>query len=211
MSQRPKGYSVHDHRNNKNLIVFIIMFTSKPNISPPQCRRHPKHRQSPGVCSICLTEKLSKLPACSSNITATTPKLCYCAASSSYSSSCSSLTSSEISSYESPQHHYMPSSHRDRGNPYRHFASAVRTKGPMIDVLSEAMDMAAISSHGDGDGDGGSGGSGEAKNHGKKKSGLWLKWLRPRRKRNDVHHHQIVMHSQPIAIRKMTDSSIRVY
>ncbi|KAG6608260.1 hypothetical protein SDJN03_01602, partial [Cucurbita argyrosperma subsp. sororia] len=25
------------------------------------CKRHPKHRQSPGVCSLCLTEKLSQI------------------------------------------------------------------------------------------------------------------------------------------------------
>lgn len=31
----------------------------KPDVV--QCRRHPKHRQSPGVCSLCLREKLSRL------------------------------------------------------------------------------------------------------------------------------------------------------
>ncbi|CAI0447877.1 unnamed protein product [Linum tenue] len=31
-----------------------------------RCRKHPKHRQSPGVCSACLRERLSQLPATSS-------------------------------------------------------------------------------------------------------------------------------------------------
>ncbi|KAK9713088.1 hypothetical protein RND81_06G002000 [Saponaria officinalis] len=30
-------------------------------MSETKCRRHPNHRQSPGVCSCCLIEKLSKL------------------------------------------------------------------------------------------------------------------------------------------------------
>ncbi|KAG6392665.1 hypothetical protein SASPL_146889 [Salvia splendens] len=31
------------------------------------CKKHPKHRQSPGVCSICLREKLSNLSNCGEN------------------------------------------------------------------------------------------------------------------------------------------------
>ncbi|GLU16145.1 hypothetical protein SLE2022_325940 [Rubroshorea leprosula] len=30
------------------------------------CKKHPKHRQSPGVCSLCLREKLSHLSTSSS-------------------------------------------------------------------------------------------------------------------------------------------------
>lgn len=67
------------------------------------CKKHTKHRQSHGVCSLCLTERLSKLsleyydytkPAaktassgCSSSISTTSVSSCY---SSSSVSSCSS-------------------------------------------------------------------------------------------------------------------------
>ncbi|GAB4844995.1 hypothetical protein Ancab_038388 [Ancistrocladus abbreviatus] len=169
------------------------MFRSKPNnTTPPQCKKHPKHRQSPGVCSVCLTEKLSKLPATSSNIPATAPRLPSCPSSSS-----SSLYSSDISSCESPQYHDMPPHYR--GYPYRRFASDLRTRHPAIDVLNKSRSMAIVSSQG-----GGGGGGGEIKDHGKKKSGFWLKWLKPRRKRNDPHHHQVFMHSQPLTIREKT-------
>lgn len=30
-----------------------------------RCKKHPKHKQPPGVCSVCLTERLSKLAASS--------------------------------------------------------------------------------------------------------------------------------------------------
>lgn len=56
------------------------------------CKKHPKHKQNPGVCSICLSEKLSVLST--SNTTTVT------------SSSCSSLSSlsssSDVSSCSSP-------------------------------------------------------------------------------------------------------------
>lgn len=68
---------------------------SKPDIT--KCRKHPKHRQSPGVCSICLREKLSNLSSNSSRCTATT-------ITSSSSSSSLSPYSSSGSSYVSPMH-----------------------------------------------------------------------------------------------------------
>ena len=67
------------------------------------CKRHPKHRQSPGICSLCLGEKLSRLSANSiSRCTTTTTVASY---SSSSSSSLSSHYSS-ASSYSSPMHRY---------------------------------------------------------------------------------------------------------
>ncbi|KAL8550109.1 hypothetical protein ACS0TY_008801 [Phlomoides rotata] len=73
----------------------------KPNAP---CRKHPKHTQSPGVCSICLNEKLSHLnnaPVSSRKKRAT--------ASSSSSSSLSSLSSSYASSSSSPIVNYTSS------------------------------------------------------------------------------------------------------
>ncbi|CAN4092418.1 unnamed protein product [Withania somnifera] len=57
------------------------------------CKKHPKHKQNPGVCSVCLSEKLSLLSR--SNTTVIT--------SSCSSSSLSSLSSSsDVSSCSSP-------------------------------------------------------------------------------------------------------------
>ncbi|GER47061.1 K-box region and MADS-box transcription factor family protein [Striga asiatica] len=40
---------------------FRAAARAKPNAA---CKKHPKHRQSPGVCSLCLNEKLSNLADC---------------------------------------------------------------------------------------------------------------------------------------------------
>ncbi|XP_039065493.1 uncharacterized protein LOC120210915 [Hibiscus syriacus] len=63
------------------------------------CKRHPKHKQSPGVCSLCLGEKLSQLPygSTSRRPTITTT----CSSSSSSSSSLSSYHSSALASSSS--------------------------------------------------------------------------------------------------------------
>lgn len=57
------------------------------------CKRHTKHSQSTGVCSICLSERLSQLT--NSRPSSSRPKLAY-------SSSSSSSTSCISSSYSSP-------------------------------------------------------------------------------------------------------------
>ncbi|KAK8691923.1 hypothetical protein V6N13_075415 [Hibiscus sabdariffa] len=75
------------------------------------CRRHPKHRQSPGVCSVCLVEKLSKLPApCTAFATTTV------AASKSNCSSYSSSSSSSSSS--SPMHRFRFSRDEGKGSSF---------------------------------------------------------------------------------------------
>ncbi|XP_007018706.2 PREDICTED: uncharacterized protein LOC18592112 [Theobroma cacao] len=77
----------------------VVGGRSKPNEG---CRRHPKHRQSPGVCSLCLGEKLSQLSAHTSSRSITTT-----VSSSSSSSSLSSYhSSSSASSCSSPMHRY---------------------------------------------------------------------------------------------------------
>ncbi|XP_010496596.1 PREDICTED: uncharacterized protein LOC104773647 [Camelina sativa] len=63
------------------------------------CKKHPKHRQSPGVCSLCLNERLSLfIKAASSRRPRSRQVLC----SSSTSSSLSSYCSSSVSSCPSP-------------------------------------------------------------------------------------------------------------
>ena len=56
-----------------------------------RCRKHPKHKQSPGVCSLCLREKLS-------NLTITKPIMAAATAAASLSSSSLSSLSSYYSS-----------------------------------------------------------------------------------------------------------------
>lgn len=62
------------------------------------CKKHPKHKQNPGVCSVCLSEKLSLLSKTSRSNTTT-----HVTSSCSSSSSLSSLSSSsDVSSCSSP-------------------------------------------------------------------------------------------------------------
>ncbi|KAJ7965744.1 putative Avr9/Cf-9 rapidly elicited protein [Quillaja saponaria] len=92
-----KQFAAHLGRSSKKAAG-----KSKPD--GRNCKKHPKHRQSPGVCSLCLRERLAKLSspsACDSRRTSTIT-----AASSSSSSSLSSYYSSTSSSYASPTQRY---------------------------------------------------------------------------------------------------------
>ncbi|KAK4274135.1 hypothetical protein QN277_017411 [Acacia crassicarpa] len=60
------------------------------------CKKHPKHHQSPGVCSLCLTERLSQIPSSSTSRAAPSET------SSSVSSLSSYYSSSSASSCASP-------------------------------------------------------------------------------------------------------------
>ncbi|KAJ9146474.1 hypothetical protein P3X46_028733 [Hevea brasiliensis] len=69
-----------------------------------RCKKHPKHKQSPGVCSICLSEKLFQLSnSCSSRTTSSSTAMDSVSSSSSLSSYSSSSCSSSSSS---PVHRY---------------------------------------------------------------------------------------------------------
>lgn len=85
----------------------------RPDIS--RCKRHPKHHQSPGVCSLCLHEKLSKICSGSSRSSSSSSssssskffRMQYYYYSSGLSSSSSlSPSSSSGSSMASPVHRY---------------------------------------------------------------------------------------------------------
>ncbi|KAB2076407.1 hypothetical protein ERO13_A06G033600v2 [Gossypium hirsutum] len=76
------------------------------------CKKHPKHKQSPGVCSLCLQQKLSQLsfeysvPRCRIPVTVDS-SICSSSSSSSSSSSLSSYYSSaSTSASSSPMHSY---------------------------------------------------------------------------------------------------------
>ncbi|XP_057440201.1 uncharacterized protein LOC130732101 [Lotus japonicus] len=72
------------------------------------CKKHPKHRQAPGVCSLCLKDKLYQLssPASSSSHQRAAHSDSSC--SSSLSSSSSSSSVSSCASPHRPMHHHAP-------------------------------------------------------------------------------------------------------
>lgn len=78
------------------------------------CKKHPKHRQSPGVCSVCLREKLTKLPSTSSSRATTVRNASTCSSTCSSLSSLSSECSSNASCYSSPMHHHSYRGRRPR-------------------------------------------------------------------------------------------------
>ncbi|KAK1432212.1 hypothetical protein QVD17_09106 [Tagetes erecta] len=71
------------------------------------CSKHPKHQQSPGVCSMCLRERLSKISGSSSQAVTNVSSSCSSSSVSSVSSVSSSHCSSNAPSYTaSPMHGY---------------------------------------------------------------------------------------------------------
>ncbi|XP_057809007.1 uncharacterized protein LOC131023480 [Salvia miltiorrhiza] len=70
------------------------------------CKKHPKHTQSPGVCSLCLNQKLFRLTNSASSRPKRPANLPYCSSSS---SSSSYISSSDESSYSSPVLSYAAS------------------------------------------------------------------------------------------------------
>lgn len=97
-------------------------YSSKPN-NMIICKKHPKHQQSPGVCSICLSEKLSLLSKPSRNNITKKKKTInstrvydeeeeeesWCSSSSYSPSQCSSCASSSASSSPVYDHQLMKS------------------------------------------------------------------------------------------------------
>ncbi|URE47104.1 hypothetical protein MUK42_25135 [Musa troglodytarum] len=75
----------------------------RPAKDESRCKRHPKHRQSIGVCPFCLRERLSHLTHSSSSSSSSSAAYL---SSSSASSSPYSTSDSDLSSYAStPPHH----------------------------------------------------------------------------------------------------------
>ncbi|KAK6938124.1 Protein OCTOPUS-like [Dillenia turbinata] len=114
------------------------------------CRRHPKHRQAPGVCSRCLSERLSHLSSSSCSISSNTLAL------SSSSSSLSSYSSSSSgSSCSSPIHHA-----------YRIRSVTTRGSLSIMNALTKSRSMAFVTRM-----------RGREISDGKKKRGFWSKLL----------------------------------
>lgn len=146
-----------------------IMEIARPRPRPPKdtiCRKHPKHGQTPGVCSVCLMEKLSQLYTTTVSGSNTTTIVSSCS-----SSSLSPLSSSsEVSSYSSPAHRHVHAIGGDR--------NALMMKSRSMAFITRRRRAAAAGSVED-DGKG-------------KAAGFWSKLLR--RKKNRVNER--LMHSK---------------
>ncbi|KAG9132754.1 hypothetical protein Leryth_014030 [Lithospermum erythrorhizon] len=149
---------------------------SKSKTQVTTCKKHPKHEQSPGVCAVCLREKLNHLPASSSKITRGKNNVAS-ASTSSYLSSLSSQESSNVSSSSSPVHRRSHSSmttflkwgkkNNETNNYSISSKNIVLTKSRSLAFLMQRTEAEeAVDKH-----------------HGKKTQGFWSKLLR-RRTRN---------------------------
>ncbi|XP_021740271.1 uncharacterized protein LOC110706633 [Chenopodium quinoa] len=88
-----------------------------------QCKKHPKHRQSPGVCSLCLSDKLSKV---SNSGTASRSAIIRARARVYYQSSSSSSLSSSYDSSNASSTGASPVHHVLSGARHRRIVSDVR-------------------------------------------------------------------------------------
>lgn len=136
-----------------------------------KCKKHPKHKQSPGVCSLCLREKLSQLPSTSSSSSRNALDSCCYSSSSSLSSY---YSSSEASSCSSPTYNkYRVTTATDHQG--KHSLSTVLFGGRKNNVLTKSRSLMAFVPRV---------GNQEGESNKKKKNGLFSKLLRPRNKKN---------------------------
>ncbi|XP_071713675.1 uncharacterized protein [Rutidosis leptorrhynchoides] len=72
------------------------METRKLSSMVASCKKHPMHQQSPGVCSLCLRERLSKISGSSSHTISALSSSCSTSFISTISSACSSYKASPM-------------------------------------------------------------------------------------------------------------------
>jgi len=129
------------------------------NLKGCRCKKHPKHVQSPGVCSLCLKDKLDQLSTSSSSSSQKTTSSC----SSSTSSLSSYYSSSSASSCSSPMH---DGSFSTEGKTSSIFL--FHKQGGLV----KSKSMAAVPRRR-------KEGNGESGDHHSKKSGFWFKLFHP--------------------------------
>ncbi|KDP41420.1 hypothetical protein JCGZ_15827 [Jatropha curcas] len=158
---------------------------SKPD---GKCKKHPKHKQSPGVCSVCLNEKLSMLSSSSSR----TAVMDY--ASSSSASSLSAYSTTSCSSCSSPMHRFRFTT---EGNNHKGSLSFLLISGK--NVLTKSRSLAFVPRNR---------GNKERASHDddKKKGGFFSKLLR--RPRTNKRAEQGLMHSRSMRERVMSISRV---
>ncbi|KAI3751622.1 hypothetical protein L2E82_22713 [Cichorium intybus] len=102
------------------------------------CKKHPKHQQSPGVCSLCLRERLLKISSSSSRAVTNVSS----SSSSSSISSVSSVSSSRVSSNApsntaSPMHRNQRKTHEVEGKGYLSFLRKSRSMAFVSENIME--------------------------------------------------------------------------
>ncbi|KAI4337667.1 hypothetical protein L6164_016052 [Bauhinia variegata] len=155
-----------------------------------RCKKHPKHRQSPGICSLCLRKKLTQ-------ISSSSRKAAISAAS--YVSSTSSLSScSSSSSCASPVHRFR-------------FATVGKSSSSSMSIfllsdkpgLAKSHSLAVFPRRKHHAAARGSGDNNNIKSG--KKGGFWSKFLHPKGKRKEE-NAKLIMHSRSVK-EKMTMAS----
>ncbi|KAF5739752.1 hypothetical protein HS088_TW12G00962 [Tripterygium wilfordii] len=139
------------------------------------CKKHPKHKQSPGVCSLCLNEKLSQVSKTRLRGTRTD------SSSSSPSPLSSEYSSSSCSSsYPSPLHHRYRFSTRE-GNSKGSLSFMFSGKKNNVNGLTKSRSLAFVQRRGGGDD-----GYSDYKKKTTRGGGFWSKLLHPRRKKTET-------------------------
>ncbi|OIW21828.1 hypothetical protein TanjilG_12875 [Lupinus angustifolius] len=150
-----------------------------------RCKKHPKHNQSPGVCSLCLKENLNHLSTSKSHRTKTSSiNVCSSSSSSlsSYYSSCST------SSCASPMHCFHFTT-EGKSTSNARFVSFFLLSGKHGITKSKSMDFVPRRNDREGEGDVL---HHAHKNMNAKKSGFWFELLRLKSKRAEEKDTKLV-------------------
>lgn len=156
------------------------------------CKKHPKHNQSPGVCSLCLREKLAQLSSSNSRPTPSSIASSTSSSLSSYSSSYySSASASSSSSSASPMHCFCFTA---EGKSSSSSLSIFLLTGNHGIVKSRCSSLDIVQRR---DCEGGA-------DHGGHRSGFWFKLLHPKSKRMKEYYREDdrVVRSVSIKIRE---------
>ncbi|KAI3672520.1 hypothetical protein L6452_38609 [Arctium lappa] len=107
--------------------------STRPSSSSTKCKKHPKHQQSPGVCSLCLRERLSKISKSSSRVITYASSSSY-SSSASISSISSAASSAALSNTASPMHVYR------KGRNLSFLKSKLKKSKSMVFVTERIME-----------------------------------------------------------------------
>ncbi|KVI06837.1 pre-mRNA-splicing factor CWC22 homolog [Cynara cardunculus var. scolymus] len=124
------------------------------------CKKHPKHQQSPGVCSLCLRERLSKISSSSSS------RAVRDVPSSSSSSSVSSVSSVSSSHCSSNAQSHMASPMHGHRNPRKTYDFDDENSKGYVSLMKKSRSMAFFSEK-----------MVESDGKKKKKDGFWSKLM----------------------------------
>ncbi|MFS7941305.1 putative protein OCTOPUS [Helianthus anomalus] len=111
---------------------YAHQINNRRKSSSRKCKKHPKHQQSPGICSLCLRERLLKISRSSSRVI-------ICASSTTCSSSSSISSISSVSSSSSGALSYTASPMHGRRNGHISFLRSKLKKSKSMAFASERI------------------------------------------------------------------------